>query len=260
LRELIDAGVTERPSRQSVARTVVAVSAGLSTFGLIHSAAASVKASLSTLGTKAALGVSVVKWVGVCAVGGAVGIASSQLPASFWDVSAASQIGAPAVRTAALHEKATRVDHYDLEPPPAIEIVEPAPVAADDEAALGAVVPEAIPVEASSVAPVDSRSRKQRIDSERPAAWGLDEIRLIDDARQALRRGDPVRALRLLGQHQRWLSAGRLGPEAQYLKMEALWAVGDKAAARAAAEQLLKRPQSGMHRTRALQVLASAAL
>jgi hypothetical protein len=70
------------------------------------------------------------------------------------------------------------------------------------------------------------------------------EIELIDQARAALRSSNAAATLRLVNDYGRRFPAGRLAPEALYLRMEAYLKAGDQQNALAAARRLVdKYPQ-----------------
>jgi hypothetical protein len=96
-------------------------------------------------------------------------------------------------------------------------------------------VPEGARVSANSSAPSTAPT-------ESPLAR---ELRLLDDARSALGRGDASGALAALDRHDRAFPAGALRTEANVMRAEALLARGDRAAARKLASDLLARDPSG---------------
>jgi hypothetical protein len=80
------------------------------------------------------------------------------------------------------------------------------------------------------------------------------EIALLDRAREALAAGEPARALAVLERYDREMPAGRLAPEAAYVRIEALLAAGDRAGADAAGRRFLAANPTSPHakRVRAL--------
>jgi hypothetical protein len=66
-----------------------------------------------------------------------------------------------------------------------------------------------------------------------------EEVRSVDRARASLAAGRPHQALALLDEYERRFRARGFAPEALYLRMEALTALGQNAAAISAAERLL---------------------
>jgi hypothetical protein len=67
------------------------------------------------------------------------------------------------------------------------------------------------------------------------------EVATLRAARAALRAGQPARARALLDEHDRRFPQGRLGIEAEVLRIEALALSGDTGAARVRAQQFLAR-------------------
>jgi hypothetical protein len=66
-----------------------------------------------------------------------------------------------------------------------------------------------------------------------------EEIAVIDQARAALSRGDPARALSVLSGYSRDYPRGTLGPEATLLKIQAWVALGDRTRARSVGRAFL---------------------
>jgi TolA-binding protein len=67
------------------------------------------------------------------------------------------------------------------------------------------------------------------------------ELRLLEPARSSLSRGDYSAALAALGQHRREFPDGQLRQEREALRVRALWGLGQKPAAIAAASAFRKR-------------------
>ena len=73
------------------------------------------------------------------------------------------------------------------------------------------------------------------------------EILLLEPARRSLSRGDYAGALASLGQHRREFPNGQLRQERDALRVRALWGLGQKPAALAAASAFRKRyPRSAL--------------
>jgi hypothetical protein len=73
------------------------------------------------------------------------------------------------------------------------------------------------------------------------------EILLLEPARRSLSRGDYAGALAPLGQHRREFPNGQLRQEREALRVRALWGLGQKPAALAAASAFRKRyPRSAL--------------
>ncbi len=67
------------------------------------------------------------------------------------------------------------------------------------------------------------------------------ELALLEPARSSIGRGDYAAALTALGQHRREFPNGQLSQEREALRVRALWGLGQKPAARAAADAFRKR-------------------
>jgi len=86
-----------------------------------------------------------------------------------------------------------------------------------------------------------------------------EEVAALDRARRALRAGDTTGAQNALADYERRFPAGVLAPEATLLRVEALLAAGDEAAARRIGEDFLAKGQGGAYVGRMRSLLQSAA-
>lgn len=254
IRDLIGAGRAERPSPRAVARTVVAVSVGASVLTTLKSAAGSIKATVTGASAKGLGGLTVVKWVGLCAVGGMVGTGvvtqvqtESAAPTAALEarpvVPRAPRKRAPAAPVAA---------PVDAMSTPVIE-VQALPLA-EAEAEL-----DVVEKENETVAPTPKRAARSARATTKPSR-GTDmsaELSFLDAARSALKSQQPRTVLALVREYEQKYPNGHLAPEARYLKMEALWQLGERSAARTAAEQIIVREQGDLHRSRALRIAVS---
>ena len=84
------------------------------------------------------------------------------------------------------------------------------------------------------------------------------EVRLLDRARNALQRGDAAGALAALVQRDREFPEGALAPETAVIRVQALLAKGDQAAALAQAQDFWHEQPSGAHASRIRAALTSA--
>jgi hypothetical protein len=91
-----------------------------------------------------------------------------------------------------------------------------------------------------------------------PDAQLAEEVRALDQARQAALAHDPERALRLVAAYQALFPGGKLGPEATVLRVEALIATGNKAAAASLAQSFLQSDPSGPLAERVRTLLGEA--
>jgi hypothetical protein len=91
--------------------------------------------------------------------------------------------------------------------------------------------------------------------SDAPIGLGQ-EIGLIDHARAALDRGDPLRALALLDEYRRRAPAGRLAPEARYLRVRALLESGNRSAGERAGREFLDSNPTSPHAKQVRELVA----
>jgi hypothetical protein len=82
------------------------------------------------------------------------------------------------------------------------------------------------------------------------------EVTRLDEARTALDQADPDRALTILQEYARRFPRGALAPEAAVLRIEALVAAGDRAAATRAAQSFLRANPSSPYAQRIESLLA----
>jgi hypothetical protein len=117
------------------------------------------------------------------------------------------------------------------------------PEAADANALPAYRAPASCPDAASWVGEVLARSR------------ALDELRLVDSAREALQSGDATRALDLLQHYEARIKEPQFELEVAVLRMNALDRLGRTDAARRQARQLLTRPLPEKQAARARAIL-----
>lgn len=134
--------------------------------------------------------------------------------------------------------------------PPESPITPPAPEA-PTAIATPTLAPTASPTASPIAEPAKSSPRAtQPAASSPPESPLAQELRSLDEARSALARGDGSGALTLLDRHDRAFPMGPLRTEAKMLRVEALLARGDRAAAKKLATELLARDPSGPHARR----------
>jgi hypothetical protein len=240
VRSMLQAARDERPADAVVERTLVAFGAGgavLTSTATVSGAAAGAGATTTVAGMASGSSALVLaaKWIGVGAIGGLVAAGAVMGIDRRADTKAmrpSPSALAPARPGAA------------PEAPASQPVDEPALV--DDEAS------QAAPVNPPAIATPTSEARA-------PAAAGASalaaEVALVDRARVALSAGHPERALDLVAAHASEFPSGRLAPEAAYLRMEALGAVGQREAARDAARTIVARYPRGPHAARAREVI-----
>jgi hypothetical protein len=149
------------------------------------------------------------------------------------------------------------------DPPP------PAAPAASVQRALPAKLPAALPEPTPSpVAPAVSAMgrRNEPVPAAQapskpatPADELRDEIRLVDQARAALRSGATERAIRLLERYGRRYPRGAFRQEVQVLRVEALERQGERREASALAREFLEQHPDSPHSERVGRVLAAPA-
>ncbi|MEO6574975.1 MAG: hypothetical protein ABIP89_14110, partial [Polyangiaceae bacterium] len=185
------------------------------------------------------------KWIGLGVVVGSAVTMGTEHVVRHTEVALAP----PAVVAAALPGPQEAV----LSAPPALaapEIVPPAPIAAASAASpASARVPRvdappppsaaAISAEIAAIsAPPAVAASASAVPVPAPNASALaTEVMALDRARRALAAKDPAEAIRLLDIYERDIPVRALGPEAQVLRIEAVSARGDRAAAKKLGEQ-----------------------
>jgi hypothetical protein len=103
-----------------------------------------------------------------------------------------------------------------------------------------------------STLPADARS------SSRPAPGIASEVELVEGARKAVESGDTRQALDALDQHDRRFESGPLAHEAKVLRIQALLAARDYAAAEAAAHGFLASQADSPYANRVRTLLREA--
>jgi hypothetical protein len=94
---------------------------------------------------------------------------------------------------------------------------------------------------------VVQRAPSVRRDAKAAAGDIRDEIRLLDQARSAVRSGASARALRLLSSYEQRFPRGQFRQEVQVLRMEALAQSGDERRAAALAKRFLAEHPNSTH-------------
>jgi hypothetical protein len=149
------------------------------------------------------------------------------------------------------------VGYYVLKDPP--PVVAPAPRVAPKSVEVARPQPELadppVSVEEAKAAP---RAPQQNAKPAPPRAASLGrEIDLIDAARAALSRGDSRGALATLDAYARLYPRGRLGMEAEVLRIDALERSGDTDGARRRAEAFLRHNPKSVLSARVRRLLGS---
>jgi TolA-binding protein len=255
---LIIAARRERPSKDSLCRSLAAVGAG----ALAASTAAATGPTLGTAGiapvasAKASMfagGTSAIKWMLVgMGLGAAVvaGIEQSREPsrAALGTVKPTERVARSITPSRLARSRAAR-------PFVAPEPSRADPVSAPDPEPSSTSVTSPTPkANASLSAPPAKRptGSPEATGSERLA----EEVRTIDEARSALTSGRLAQTLTVLADYDRRYPEPRFAPEALYLRMEALLQSSRNAQARETAEQLVAAYPQSPQSARARLVLA----
>jgi hypothetical protein len=214
---------TEQPTADDLSRTLAALGAG---------------SAVAATGASGAAAVAVAaKWVAVGALGAVVtvgGVMSvkhlgrAEAPAATVSASKVAPVAVPALAQST-------------------SLPEPMPVATPSTAIRPPVV--------GVVAPMPAVTEPQL---EQPGYSIGPEIALLDQVRAAIGAGRPHDALALLEQYDSRFEHGVLGPEARYMRVEALVQLGDRAAARGAAKTLLERDPASPHAMRVRELFSDA--
>jgi hypothetical protein len=234
---LLRAGQKEMPPRRALEKTLAGLGAATTIIGTSHAAAAAVTAGKLGVWTLA-------KWAGAGVLSGLFTIGAVELVQH-----AGESSRTPPPTTAVSTPKTSR----EAVQPRRGAVTLPAPAPA----------PPSPAVEGRDVAAEKGLPQTRAAQRVEPAASESDamialEVALVDEARRALRAGRATQALDALNRYRSQVKRPRLGPETQYLEMEALFAAGNVAAARRAAGALLERHPNGPHAARARLILRAA--
>lgn len=254
---LLRAGQNELPPSHALEKTIAGLGAATTVIGASQVAGAAVTAGKLGVWTLA-------KWAGAGVLSGVItvggvelvqhGIESSRRPV----VSDASSVSAkPAPRTfEARHGSAPLVVAEPLRESENVRVLPQQSQPQHDRAPLtgSGVLRDGPASKPSGPATAPAVLRSAPAPSELDSTISI-EIGLIDEARRALQAGRAASALEALNRHRTEVKQKRLAPEAQYLEMEALFAIGNKTSAGAAARALLERYPKGPHAARAQSIL-----
>jgi hypothetical protein len=245
LAQLLRAGQKEMPPRLAVEKTIASLGAATTLIGASHAAAAAVSAGKLGIWTLAG-------WVGAGVLSGVVTMGGVELVQR----GVASNPG----RRAAIASTAPEAPRHAIEPGPSARAFPAVPGATVAEPALAP--PEPLRPATDHAATLRPAVRAAPLRRSETDDSGVDptislEIELIDAARSALRAGRAASALEALNRYFAEVKRPRLGPEARYLQMEALFASGNGAAARAAAQRLLEGSPKSPHAARARSILGT---
>jgi hypothetical protein len=271
---LLRAGLEERPSRQSLQRTLVAVSATAVTSTAMGGALGAT-AQVSTVMASALGATAPIAFVAKCAavgvvsasvmLGTVVGIRRFTAQSSAQPTRVATESRSPSrsVPGAALVQKAA----VGNASPSAINQSSPPVAAAPDT--LAVAEPErplspvanrpAMAAQNGSAVAAAARARQTvslgTAASAQPELALAQELAFVDVARIRLRSGDATGALEQVNEYERHPGFGRFAPEALYLRMEAQLQLGNRLAAAAAARDILARYPRAPQVRRATSIL-----
>jgi TolA-binding protein len=253
LKRMLTAARHEKPPAAALQRTLVSlgVGAAAASMAMASAKAAGTVAASSTAATAPAAitaasawgTASVLKWTVIGLVGGlsVIGVAHQ-----------ATRLG----------ETPAATEHAETVAPPAAANISDRPETRSGSESTGATADAPAREEAAQERP--SASFAPLHPAANPASGAThhanlkSEVAVLDRAREALRKGQSTTALEALDEYARRFKAGRLGLEAQYLRMETSLQRGDAAGARAIASRLLQSSPSGPHAARARAVLEGA--
>jgi len=218
-RALIDSARFDAPSPRSVRKARAAI--------LLAATAAATSTSVATAAATGVVRWAVlVKWLGVGILGGAVTVGAVRLSSRDTLAPASAPQTAPATMSAAPPAK-----------PPTSAAIEPASAPAPSASVAAA---PSIPTPSGSIEDLEPVPAISALPAASSSPSLVEEVAVIDEARQALANARGADALRVLDRYQRDYPRGRLGQEAGYLRMQALVLTGNRAAAQQLAEQFLR--------------------
>jgi hypothetical protein len=251
-RALYDSVDLDRPKAGARGRALAAIGVGVAAGAAASTAAKAGAATAAAASAANAGGTSIapvaakmstaalLKWLGVIAFGGAVSVAAVRVTTTYGSASApapTSEATAAAVEaTTPAPVRGGAKDHVD-EPAPSVE----APPA---EAPIPSSVASANPSPRSSAAP-------------RPTPLKL-QTEALDKARAELTQGDPKKALATLDELDRRPAPGLLQEEATLLRIEGLFAAGDRARGEALARRFLREHPNSAYAQRVASRLKQA--
>jgi hypothetical protein len=274
--ELLQAGIREKPSRAVMQQTLISLSVGAAVvasasqapavLGGLGASASSVGAGGAGITTGASVSGAALAGAagsGAAVSGAALGKASMGLVMAKWAsvgvVASASVVGAVQLSEPRVDHAAMRTSGGLAEPATTQPSALRGPSSDRNAKSKVAEVPVSETTEDEKAArPVSAATSLVR---DRSLAEGpsqtllLEEIQLVDGARQLLSSGDADAALKKLATHGRQFPRGRLAPEALFLRLQAELALGLTSAANQSARQVLERYPGGPHAGKAREVL-----
>lgn len=242
-RALLDSARSDRMTPER--KRALAIAMGAASGATVIAATGAGAASVSAAKAKGALGLALLKWFAVGAVGSVV--------------AASATVGA--ARVYASHEAERTVAYDDRShegprpPAPARRRIEAAPVASAEAAPVATTPPTTAPADDDTAAPPPARSAARATQAPTLA----DEVALVARARTALRAGDLAGASDALDAHDRAFPRGALAEEAEALRVEIASRSGDGPRAERLARAFLTRHPSSPHAARVRTLAGGAA-
>jgi len=235
-RRLLRAARHEGPSSKFREHVLLSIGvAGCIASGTVPSRAAgmsnSAHGSAATSGSLASGGFAVlVKWVGVAGIALTAGTGAGFAAATAW----AEKVSPP---------KLSSQSERGLAVPPLAPNYAAMPIAAQLPTEPVAQAAATLPLPPPRV-PLASSTHGQR-DAVAPALAVADEVRLIDEARVAMRSGNSTKCLQLMTERRQRFPNGVLSPEASLLRIEALSASGQSEQAKQEGSRFLSQYPPG---------------
>ena len=243
---LFDSLEDDVPPAAARARTLAALGVGSAVMSGSVGAAAKAMHSLGGLG--------VVKWLAIGAVAGFVTVG---IPAGF-TVRHARPSTEPTSRSIPARQLQQRTGPSAIAIAPSPESTPlPSPTAVRTRPAPLPVAPSPVPPAPTAGATTGDSRAAGATSGEPPASSLAREVATLDDARRTLSSGDPAGALRRLNAYSSSFPAAALGPEATLLRVQALLAAGDRAAAVELAQRFMRANPGSPHAARMAGLLTS---
>jgi hypothetical protein len=245
---LLEAAAAEQPSDASLRRVLAGVGLGIGTTGAAATGAAATAGSGAALATakSAVVAGTWTKWVVLSVVATGAGATVVQQ----------SQSGAERP-TAAVTARASARPTPAASPKPEVPVAMPAaaePVVAEPVVAEPVIAEPPVVASPRTQAPRVRTTPLPEVEAPIDAEKLAEEVRAVDRARSALAAGRAAETLAALDDYDRRFGGRRFAPEALYLRMQALLALGRNAEARNIAERLVRSFPQSPHTARARRV------